>query len=251
MRVPLCACSALTAILLTTACRHEPTEAEKRAAAQRQLAAEGPALTALYDSTIVQQLTDYGRQHPGSEVVLHTTMGDIGLRLYDDTPLHGANFLLLTRKKFFDQGVFYRVVKDFVIQGGDDEDRTMTLNAYKIPSEVRPAHFHRRGALAMARHGDDRNPTRASSSHDFYIVQGKTYTDAELDAIAADKKITFSPEQRAAYKTEGGAPALDAGYTVFGEVTRGLDIVKQIADVPVDVQKWPIKPIRMKVEVVR
>lgn len=211
----------------------------------------GPALDSLSPGNLVPQLTAYGRQYPGHEVVIHTRHGDIGLRLYDDTPLHTANFLLLARKKFFDQTGFYRIVKDFMIQGGDDDDREMALAAYKLPPERRPEHFHRRGALAMARYGDDTNPEQLSSNHDFYIVQGHPYTDAELDAVEKETNHKFTPEQRQVYKTTGGAANLDAGYTVFGEVTSGQEVVKKIADEPVDAQKWPKQEVLMKVEVVK
>ncbi len=244
------ACTLLVAALALGACNRQPTEsAGAEAAATPHI--PGPALDSLNARNAVALLTAYGQQYPGSEVVLHTTLGDIGLRLYDDTPLHRANFLLLARKKFFDEGGFYRIVQDFMIQGGDDDDRRMALGAYKLPPERRPGHFHKRGALAMARFSDAENPKKESSNHDFYIVQGKTFSDAELDEIARITAITFSPAQRQAYKTIGGAPALDAGYTVFGEVTRGLEVVKKIADTPVDAQKWPIKEVLMKVEVVK
>ena len=241
----------LFSVLLTAACSHrEP--GEKAGTGPGVIStAPGPALDSLNEQNVVAALSAYGRQYPGSELVLHTTLGDIGLKLYDDTPLHRANFLLLARKKFFDEGGFYRVVKDFMIQGGDDDDRQMTLGAYKIPAERRPGHFHKRGALAMARYGDAENPTKASSNHDFYLVQGHPYADAELDAIERTNAMKFTPEQRQTYKTLGGAPALDAGYTVFGEVTSGLDVVQKIADTPVDAQKWPKTEVMMKVEVIK
>ena len=212
--------------------------------------APGPDLLALTTENAPQLLAQYGRQYPDSVVLLTTSLGQIKLKLYHDTPLHTANFLLLTRKKFFDEGVFYRVVKDFVIQGGDDDDRTMRLAAYKLPPERNPAHFHRRGAVGMARYGDKENPEQMSSSHDFYIVQGKVYSAAELDFMEKDLKYKFSPAQREAYTTIGGAPELDPGYTVFGEVLEGQDVVQTINQVPVDGQKWPKTEVPMKVTVV-
>lgn len=237
------------AALLLTACNQKPAEQATATSAART--APGPALTSLTQQNIVAKLTAYGRQYPGSKVVLRTRFGTIGLKLYQDTPLHRANFLLLARKKFFDEGGFYRIVKDFIIQGGDDDDREMSLGNYKLPAERRPGHYHKRGALAMARYGDDTNPTKASSNHDFYIVQGKPATDAELDDIERVNAMKFTPEQRTTYKTVGGAPALDAGYTVFGEVTSGLDVVQKIADTPVDGQKWPLTEVLLKVDVTR
>ncbi len=239
------------AAALVTACQQPAAEQADTTRKAAGTDVPGPILDSLNQQNVEAELTAYGRKYPGSEVVLHTTLGDIGLKLYDDTPLHRANFLLLARKKFFNEGGFYRVVKDFMIQGGDDDDRQMALGPYKIPAERRPGHYHKRGALAMARYGDEENPTKASSNHDFYIVQGKTYSDAELDDLERVNAMRFTPEQRQVYKTVGGAASLDAGYTVFGEVTRGLDVVKKIADTPVDAQKWPTTEVLMKVEVVR
>ncbi len=237
----------LLGLLALTACEHQPTAAEQAAAEAARRAADGPDLGTITDANVRQVLTAYGRQHPENQVRIHTPQGDVTVRLYDDTPLHRANFLLLTRKKFFDEGVFYRVLKDFVVQGGDDENRTMTLGKYKVPSERAAGHIHRRGALAMARFGDDKNPTQASSSHDFYFVQGRNFTPAELDAVTREYHLTLTPEQRKTYLTVGGAPSLDVGYTVFGEVTSGLDVIERISQVPVDAQKWPLKPVPHRV----
>lgn len=168
-----------------------------------------------------------------------TTEGTIVLRLSDSTPLHQDNFLRLVKARFYDSILFHRVIKGFMIQAGDPASKqapagvllgTGGLN-YTVPAEINPALFHKRGALGAARKGDTENPLRASSSTQFYIVQGKTFTDAQLDSVevARLQGRKISPERRTIYKTIGGTPQLDGTYTVFGEVFSGMEVVDKIA----------------------
>ncbi|SNR71763.1 peptidylprolyl isomerase [Hymenobacter mucosus] len=210
--------------------------------------APGPALTSLADSNAVTLLTDYGRQYPGQELIMHTRHGDMRIRLYDDTPLHTANFLLLTRKGYFDQTVFNRVVKGFAIQGGTSDHFTIQLSRYRLPPEISTRHFHKRGALGMARYDDEQNPGHLSSSHDFYIVQGQKLTPDQAQANAGRQ---LTPEQKRAYATVGGTPSLDGQYTVFGEVVEGFDVIDKIANEPVDTDQWPKKDVDIKLTVVK
>ncbi|MBT9395297.1 peptidylprolyl isomerase [Hymenobacter sp. NST-14] len=211
-------------------------------------AVPGPDLMALADSNAARLLLDYGRAYPAQEVVLHTRLGDMRIRLYDDTPVHAANFLLLSRKGVFDESVFNRVVKGLVIQGGGSEQRTIAMRSYRLPPEIRPQHFHKRGALAMARYDGAMNPDRLSSNNDFYIVQGEAMT-AEQARAAAGRPLT--PEQAQTYATIGGVPGLDGQYTVFGEVVEGLDVIDKIANEPVGMDNWPTTDVGIKVEVVK
>ena len=210
----------------------------------------GPDIGALTDSTAPAALLAYGRQYPGSEVLFRTRLGTIRVRLYDDTPLHKANFLLLARRGVFNELVFNRVVKGFAVQGGQTSGpRTIRLHRYRLPPEMRPNHFHVKGALGMARYGDEQNPQHLSSNTDFYFVVGQRLTPAQARA-SAGRRLT--PAQERAYATRGGTPSLDGQYTVFGEVVEGLDVVDKISQVPVDPQdKWPVQEVEMKVEVVR
>ena len=210
----------------------------------------GPDISALTDSTAPAALLAYGRQYPGSEVLFQTRLGNIRVKLYDDTPIHKANFLLLTRRGVFDETVFNRVVKNFVVQGGQTSDaRTIRLRRYRLPSEVRPAHFHVQGALGMARYDDAENPRHLSSNTDFYFTVGKKLTSAEAKR-SASRRLT--PEQVNTYATKGGVPALDGVYTIFGEVVEGMDVVEKISQVPVDPRdKWPVQDVGMKVTVVK
>jgi peptidylprolyl isomerase len=137
-------------------------------------------------------------------VLIKTTSGDIKVRLYDNTPLHRDNFIKLVSMGFYDGILFHRVIKDFMIQAGDPATRSGltkeqldTLDKYTIPSEFRKEYFHKKGVLAAAREGNDVNPEMRSSGTQFYIVQGKKYTEAELKAteerINSNKKqILFS-----------------------------------------------------------
>jgi cyclophilin family peptidyl-prolyl cis-trans isomerase len=201
------------------------------------------------------------------DVEIVTSKGIILLRLSDSTPLHRDNFLRLSTTGFYDSLLFHRVIRHFMIQTGDPDSREghpgKPLSQggsggpnYWIPAEFRTSLFHKRGALAAARTGDDVNPTKASSGSQFYIVQGKVFTDAGLDSLEAGrlKGRKIPAEFREVYKTVGGAPHLDQNYTVFGEVIKGMDVVDSIAasstsGPPLD---RPVKEIRiLKVKLVR
>ncbi|HVV05143.1 MAG TPA: peptidylprolyl isomerase [Puia sp.] len=176
------------------------------------------------------------------DVEMITTAGIIVLRLSDSTPLHRDNFLALVKKGYYDSVLFHRVIRHFMIQAGDPGSKHNTAGVtlgdggpgYTIPAEFRTSLFHKRGALAAAREGDDVNPQRASSGSQFYIVQGKVFTSAGLDSVEQfrlrGRKIPAG--QRAVYQSMGGAPHLDQAYTVFGEVIRGMEVVDSIAAVP-------------------
>ena len=173
------------------------------------------------------------------DVLLQTNYGDIVVRLSDSTPLHRDNFLKLVKTHYYDSVLFHRVIKNFMIQGGDPNSKHAKPGeplgeggpGYTIPAEFRSTLFHKKGVIAAAR---DNNPEKASSGSQFYIVQGKIFTDAGLDSVETyrlnGRKIPAS--QREVYKTVGGAPHLDQNYTVFGEVVKGLDVVDKIESTP-------------------
>lgn len=190
------------------------------------------------------------------DVELVTTEGSIRLRLYDATPQHRDNFLRLVKSRYLDSVLFHRVISGFMIQSGDPNSRRATAGqrlgnggpGYTLPAEIRPELFHHRGVLAAARNGDDVNPERRSSASQFYIVQGKTWTDAQMDSlenVRVKRKIT--PEQRALYRTAGGTPQLDNQYTIFGYVVQGQDAVDRIAATPVNRQLGdrPLQDVRI------
>jgi len=173
------------------------------------------------------------------DVLLQTNYGDIVVRLSDSTPLHRDNFLKLVKTHYYDSVLFHRVIKNFMIQGGDPHSKHAKPGEplgeggpdYTIPAEFRATLFHKKGVIAAAR---DNNPEKASSGSQFYIVQGKIFTDEGLDSVETyrlnGRKIPA--DQREVYKTVGGTPHLDQGYTVFGEVVKGLDAVDKIASAP-------------------
>ena len=237
-------------------------------------------------------------------VKLETTMGNITVALYNETPKHRDNFIKLVKEGVYDSTLFHRVIKQFMIQAGDPDSKNASNTAmlgsgdvgYTIPAEFNPKFFHKKGVLAAARQGDDVNPEKASSGCQFYIVTGRKFTEPQLlgmenkineqreealfDSLArqhmkeiykmrkagdnagllelqdtleaqarelADKeeKFRFTPEQIKAYSTIGGAPHLDGSYTVFGEVTEGMEVVDNIEIAKTNRADRPIENIRI------
>ena len=194
------------------------------------------------------------------EVLIETTMGNIKVELYNETPLHRDNFLKLASEGYYDGNLFHRVIYNFMIQSGDSTSRHaqpgqelgLYSPEYTIPAEIRfPQIFHKRGVLAAAREGDEVNPEHASSASQFYIVYGRRFNDEMLDEQQArlDKQtqgqVLLTPEVREVYKKTGGTPHLDGQYTVFGEVTEGLNVVKEIDWVPTDDNARPLEDVRI------
>ena len=237
-------------------------------------------------------------------VKLETTMGNITVALYNETPKHRDNFIKLVKEGVYDSTLFHRVIKQFIIQAGDPDSKNASDTAmlgsgdvgYTIPAEFNPKFFHKKGVLAAARQGDDVNPEKASSGCQFYIVTGRKFTEPQLlgmenkineqreealfDSLArqhmkeiykmlkagdnagllelqdtleaqarelADKeeKFRFTPEQIKAYSTIGGAPHLDGSYTVFGEVTEGMEVVENIEIAKTNRADRPVENIRI------
>ena len=194
-----------------------------------------------------------GCQNKDARVCIQTDMGDLHIRLYDSTPLHRDNFLKLAKAGFYDSLLFHRVVRDFMIQGGDPDSKTAPAGrllgagspGYDIPAEIGAPPL--RGALAAARLPEQRNPSRQSNGSQFFIVQGLPQTYESLDQWEQRLEIKFSPEQRAAYLAKGGAPQLEGQYTIFGEVVEGLKVLDMLAAVPRDANERPLYDLRMRV----
>ena len=193
-------------------------------------------------------------------VKMETNMGDITIELYNETPLHSENFKKLVKEGVYDSLLFHRVINDFMIQGGDPDSKNAEKGqmlgegnmGYLIDAEFRtPEIYHKRGALAMAREGDATNPERRSSSSQFYIVTGRVFNDAQLDRVqeridkGTDGKLKLTPEMRETYKTIGGTPHLDGQYSIFGEVTEGMDIIDKIQKVATDEFDRPLEDVRI------
>jgi len=132
-----------------------------------------------------------------AKVKISTSLGDIVVRLYDETPAHRDNFIKLAKEGFYDGTLFHRVIKDFMIQGGDPDSKGATKGkqlgcgdtGYTLPAEFNPSFFHKRGALAAARQGDQVNPERRSSGCQFYIVWGKTYSQGQIGQLEKQMKM--------------------------------------------------------------
>lgn len=185
-------------------------------------------------------------------VTIETEYGNMVAELYSSTPKHKENFIKLTKEEFYDGLIFHRIIKGFMIQGGDPNSRGADLSVrlgsggpgYKIDAEIGAPHF--KGTLAAARTGGPANPEKKSSGSQFYVVQGNPISDAQLDSFEKQKNIKYNAEQRAKYKTLGGTPALDVEYTVFGEIISGLDVIDKIAEVSKDGER-PLENVVMKV----
>ena len=195
-----------------------------------------------------------------TEVLLETTEGNIRIALYDETPQHRDNFLKLTRMHVYDSLLFHRVIKDFMIQSGDTNSKhakpgqqlgTGDFDYTQEPEFRLPQILHRRGSVAMAREPDVVNPEMRSSACQFYIVWGKRFSSAEIEKAqerldtVTHGRVKLTPEMIKVYKSVGGTPHLDGQYTVFGEVTEGLDVVERIQKAETDDYDRPFEDIRI------
>lgn len=199
-----------------------------------------------------------------SLVEISTSLGKMVVKLYPETPKHRANFLRLAQEGFYDSTTFHRIIKGFMIQGGDPYSKDPKKKnlagqggpGYTIPAEINSKFFHKKGVLAAARQSDQVNPKRESSGSQFYIVQGKKHSENELQNMETrlmqqNPEFSFSEEQKKAYAEVGGSPWLDGGYTAFGEVIAGLDILDQIAAAKVNPRNnRPQKDISMTMKVI-
>lgn len=177
-----------------------------------------------------------------TKVLIKTNYGDITVMLYDDTPLHRDNFIKLVNEGWYTGSPFHRVIKNFMIQGGQNADGRVDPG-YRIPAEIKKNHFHKKGALAAARQADQVNPQKMSSGSQFYIVQGQVLDEVMLNRFEQYYGKVFGAKERQAYMSIGGTPHLDGEYTVFGEVTEGLDVVDKIAAVQTRPGDVPVKPV--------
>jgi cyclophilin family peptidyl-prolyl cis-trans isomerase len=198
-------------------------------------------------------------QTPGKMILIKTTLGNIKITLYEETPLHAENFIKLVEEGFYDGQFFHRVINHFMIQAGDPTTRTAQPGEqvgsggpeYTVPAEFDALLYHKKGAVASARQGDNVNPQRASSGSQFYIVQGSVLTEAQLKQMEAQNMhIPFTADQIKTYTTLGGTPHLDYAYTVFGEVVEGMDVVEKIASVQTDAHDRPVKDIKFTMEII-
>lgn len=190
-------------------------------------------------------------------VEIETSMGTMIAELYNGTPKHRDNFIKLAEEGYFNDLLFHRVIRGFMIQGGDPDSRNAQAGkmlgmggpSYQIPAEFVDTLCHVKGALAAAR---TNNPEKKSSGSQFYIVQGNgPVEDGMLTQIENSKHFHYTPEQRQLYKELGGTPHLDRDYTVFGRVIKGLEIIDQIAATQTGAGDRPVKDVKMKIRVIK
>lgn len=205
-------------------------------------------------------LSAFAAKPKNQYVRIKTEFGECIIKLYNQTPLHRDNFLKLVKSGYYNGVLFHRVINNFMIQGGDPDSKNAKPDSllgegglkYTIPAEFNDSLFHKKGVLGAAREGDDVNPAKASSGSQFYLVQGKVFTDQQLDNLE-EKRLKFKiPEwQREIYKTIGGTPHLDRNYTVYGEIVMGLDMVDKIAALPTNKNDRPKQDVKMEVTVLK
>jgi len=210
---------------------------------------------ALIVAAILFSVTVFAQTKPASKskpvtILIETEYGNMTAVLYDDTPQHRDNFVKLVKQGWYNGSIFHRVINKFMIQGGGQETK-VNDPGYTIPAEFVPAHFHKKGALAAARKGDQVNPKKASSGSQFYIVQGTVLNNQQLDIFEKQTGKKVSPERRKIYNTVGGTPHLDDDYTVFGEVIKGLEVIDKIAAAQTGAGDRPVKDIKMKITIVK
>ena len=252
--------------LLVVGCGGEVPEspakqAPAQSAAPTTKAAETPAEEATeglpkrpkFTNNCSPWLLEYGKQETASKVKITTRFGDIVVKLYDDTPVHRANFLMLVRDGYFSETLFHRVEQGFIAQGGKGDELheswRKSYGEYLLPANLEVPHFHKRGALAAARKYKQ-NPEKRSSPFDYYLVQGSVAHPIYLDSLEQMNNYNYSELQREVYTTIGGAPHLDGEHTVFGEIVEGLSVLDNIGAVATDRGWWPKEDIFVEMEVV-
>lgn len=199
-------------------------------------------------------LTALAQESKPTYVEIKTNKGSFTIELSDKTPLHKENFLKRVREGAYDGTTFHRVIRNFMAQaggglrGGKDPKGTYidSLSRQMVPAEIKyPELFHKRGAVAAARVGNDINPERKSDGLQFYIVMGQFYLEHELNEFESPDH-PMPEEVKKAYMTEGGTPHLDGEYTVFGQVVSGMRTIEKICSTDTDGNDTPTKEIYIK-----
>ena len=212
------------------------------------------------NKNVREKLFEFGLKNPEEFVIINTNFGEIKIRLYKQTPLHRANFIMLAKKNFFDSTIFYRVIRNFMIQGGNSDKNNMLqkmskIGIYRIPPEINKDLIHKRGALAMAvqeqYYKDPSKYNLSSSPYNFYIIQKGPISTKYMDKIEEKYDIKIPEKSRLIYNKIGGSPHLDNEYTVFGEVISGMKVVDEISQQITDGKNRPLKNIYLSIDVIK
>lgn len=212
------------------------------------------------NKNVKEKLFEFGLKNPEEYIIIKTSFGNIKIRLYDQTPLHRANFIMLAKKKFFDSTIFYRVIRNFMVQGGNSDKNNMLqkmskIGIYRIPPEIDKDLIHKRGAIAMAvqeqYYKDPSKFNLSSSPYNFYIVQKGPLSNSYMDKIEKKYNIKIPKKSRLIYNKTGGTPHLDNEYTVFGEVVSGMRIVDEISKQITDGKNRPLENIYISIDVIK
>jgi peptidyl-prolyl cis-trans isomerase B (cyclophilin B) len=221
-----------------------------------QPAAKKPKRKTISDDNVVDTLLAYGKVHKETIAIITTSLGVIKIRLFKETPLHRANFIMVTNTGYFDSTVFSRVVPNFMAQGGSGyngrhTDLKIQMGSYTVPAEFNEKLFHKKGAVAMAREYRN-NPNKRSNPYAFYFVEGSVFSNETLDVYEQKSGKKFSKAQRDYYTKKPGAAHIDNEHTVFGEIIEGFDVVPKLTTVNTDSQDWPRKDLFiLKVEIIK
>ncbi len=197
-------------------------------------------------------LEAYSKEEHPNRYRIKTRFGAIDIELYNNTPLHKANFNYLAAQDYFNDTWFYRVSEGHVIQAGNTDDIETTkkrraIGNYVLPAEMESGNLHTYGAVAAAR-SYKQNPDKDSDPYEFYIVLGKTYTEVQLQAMADEYGFELSPQKIQIYAELGGAPHLDGEHTVFARVVAGMEVVEEIARQKTDEGEWPLLNIPIQLQ---
>ena len=214
-----------------------------------------PILTTLF--TLVLAFSVFSQERV--KVKIETVHGEMIAELYNETPTHRDNFIKLVEKGYYDGTIFHRVIPNFMIQGGDPVSKEANPSqqignggpGYTLPAEFNPNLIHKKGALAAARMGDAEKKKKESSGSQFYIVEGQVYDAQKMAMIEQRMGVKLSDIQKKAYSSIGGTPHLDGGYTVFGEVIKGLEVITKISNLKRNKNNLPLEKAVMKVSIIK